>query len=118
MGATQLVGGIMADRLAVRWLLVAAMTLLTATCVVLAWAETLPMLVSGYVLFGCSAGMMSIVAGTAWARYFGRTHLGKIRGTSLTAAVAARRLGPGSDGRQLPIIWTASRRRSGCSPQW
>jgi MFS family permease len=94
MGATQLLGGIVADRLAVRWLLVASMTLLTATCVVLADADTLPRLVAGYMVFGCSAGLMSIVAGTAWARYFGRTHLGKIRGTSLTAAVGASAIGP------------------------
>lgn len=94
MGATQLLGGILADRLAVRWLLVASMTLLTVTCIVLAGAETLTMLVAGYVVFGCSAGLMSIVAGTAWARYFGRTNLGKIRGTSLTAAVGASAVGP------------------------
>jgi OFA family oxalate/formate antiporter-like MFS transporter len=94
MGATQLLGGIMADRMAVRWLLAASMTLLTATCVVLADADTLPRLVAGYVVFGCSSGLMSIVAGTAWARYFGRTHLGKIRGTSLTAAVGASAIGP------------------------
>jgi len=94
MGVTQLIGGIMADRLAVRWLLVAAMTSLTATCIVMSVAETLPMLVTGYVIFGCSAGLMSIVAGTAWARYFGRAHLGKIRGSSLTAAVAASAVGP------------------------
>lgn len=94
MGTTQLLGGIMADRLAVRWLLVASMTLLTVSCVVLACAETLFTLVAGYVVYGCSQGLMSIVAGTAWARYFGRAHLGKIRGTSLTAAVGASSVGP------------------------
>jgi len=94
MGATQLLGGIMADRLAIRWLLVTSMTLLAIACVVLAGAETLATLVAGYVVFGCSQGLMSIVAGTAWARYFGRVNLGKIRGTSLTAAVGASAVGP------------------------
>ena len=94
MGATQLLGGIMADRLAIRWLLVAAMTLLTTACIVLAEAETLATLVVGYVVFGCSQGLMSIVAGTAWARYFGRVNLGRIRGMSLTAAVGASAVGP------------------------
>ncbi len=31
---------------------------------------------------------------TVWARYFGRKHLGKIRGMSLTAAVGASAIGP------------------------
>ena len=94
MGVTQLLGGIMADRLAVRWLLVTAMTLLTLACFILTGAVTQTSLVAAYVVFGCSSGLMTIVAGTAWARYFGRAHLGKIRGTSLTAAVGASALGP------------------------
>jgi MFS family permease len=48
----------------------------------------------GYGVFGCAQGMMSVVSGTVWARYFGRKHLGKIRGMSLTAAVAASAIGP------------------------
>lgn len=94
MGATQLVGGVLADRLAMRWLLVSSMTLLTAACVVFAEATTLSPLVAGCVVFGCSQGLMTIVVGTTWARYFGRAHLGKIRGTSLTAAVGASAIGP------------------------
>jgi MFS family permease len=94
MGVTQLVAGTLADRLAIRWLLVAAVSLLTVACVTLAEAATLAPLVAGYVVFGCSQGMISIIANTCWARYFGRTHLGKIRGTSLTAAVAASAVGP------------------------
>jgi OFA family oxalate/formate antiporter-like MFS transporter len=94
MGATQLVAGLLADRLAMRWLLVSSMTLLTIACVLLAESQTLAPLVAGYVVFGCSQGLMTIVASTAWARYFGRTHLGKIRGTSLTAAVGASAMGP------------------------
>ena len=31
---------------------------------------------------------------TVWARYFGRVHLGKIRGTVWTATVAGSALGP------------------------
>jgi MFS family permease len=48
----------------------------------------------GYGLFGCAQGIISVVSGTVWARYFGRKHLGKIRGLSLTAAVAASAIGP------------------------
>ncbi|QEG36578.1 MFS transporter [Bythopirellula goksoeyrii] len=94
MAATQVVGGILADRLAMRWLLVVAMSLIGLGCVVLAGAADRDMLVLGYGTYGCGQGIKSVIAGTAWARYFGRSHLGKIRGTSLTAAVGASAVGP------------------------
>jgi MFS transporter, OFA family, oxalate/formate antiporter len=92
--ATQVVGGVLADRLAMRWLLASAMALLGLAC----WALTLPgdlsMLIFSYGVFGCGQGLISVVGATVWARYFGRVHLGKIRGISLTAAVAASAIGP------------------------
>jgi cyanate permease len=51
-------------------------------------------LVLGYSIYGLGQGLKSILANTAWARFFGREHLGKIRGTSLTAAVGASAIGP------------------------
>ncbi|TWU24707.1 MFS transporter [Bythopirellula polymerisocia] len=94
MAATQIVGGVLADRLAMRWLLVTAMALIGLGCVVLATAADIQSLILGYGTYGCGQGIKSVIAGTAWARYFGRTHLGKIRGTSLTAAVGASAVGP------------------------
>lgn len=91
---THLVGGILADRLAMRWLLVTAFVLLTGACIVLTNPSDMATLCLGYGVFGCAQGVTSVVSGTAWARYFGRTHLGKIRGISLTAAVAASAIGP------------------------
>jgi MFS family permease len=91
---TQLVGGVLADRLAMRWLLVTAFVLLAGACVVLTNPVDMSTLSLGYGIFGCAQGMMSVVSGTVWARYFGRKHLGKIRGMSLTAAVAASAIGP------------------------
>lgn len=93
MALAQVFGGLLADRLAVRWLLTWAVTLIGVTSGVLAlgigW-----LLVPCFAVYGVAQGSMSIVAGTAWARYFGRAHLGKIRGMSLTAAVAGSSLGP------------------------
>lgn len=94
MAATQVAGGLMADRLAMRWLLVTAMTLIGLGCVVLTTATDKHSLVMGYAAYGCGQGLKSVIASTAWARYFGRAHLGKIRGTSLTAAVGASAVGP------------------------
>ncbi len=92
--ATQLVGGMLADHLAMRWLMATAMALLSISCVTLTQHADLSMLIFGYGVFGCAQGLISVVGATVWARYFGRTHLGKIRGISLTAAVAASAIGP------------------------
>lgn len=94
MATMQLVGGVLADRIALRWILLTSMSLLTTACVLFATAETHRILFLGYVVYGASQGLMTIIANTAWARFFGRQHLGKIRGTSLTAAVAGSAVGP------------------------
>lgn len=93
MGSTQLLGGVLADRLAVRWLLVTSLGMMALGCGLLAMG-TGSTLFAGYISFGCAQGVMTIVAGTAWARFFGREHLGRIRGVSLTVAVATSAIGP------------------------
>ena len=56
---------------------------------------TSPMIAHGYAaLIGISTGLISLVGGTMFARYFGRAHLGKLRGEVLTAQVAGSSLGP------------------------
>jgi len=93
MATAQIGGGLLADRLPLRWLVVSAVGLISVSCVMLATHHT-PILVPSFAVYGLAQGLMTIIAGTAWARYFGRTHLGKIRGMSLTAAIAGSSLGP------------------------
>lgn len=93
MAAAQVAGGLVADRIAVRWLVVAAMTGIAVSCVVAAQAPG-PGLLGAYAIYGMAQGLMTVLAGTAWARYFGRLHLGKIRGTVLSAAIGASSIGP------------------------
>ena len=49
--------------------------------------------VSG-VLMGVSQGLYFGASNPLWARYFGRLHLGKIRGALMTVIVASSSLGP------------------------
>ena len=93
MGAAQLIGGVSADRFQLRWLLVAAFGLIAASGVMLAMGVA-EILIPSFAVYGIGQGLMSIVAATGWARFFGRAHLGKIRGMSLTAAIAGSSLGP------------------------
>ena len=93
MASMQIAGGLLADRVATRCLLITSISLIATSCTILATGGA-ALLTCGYAVHGCAQGLMTIVAGTAWPRYFGRAHLGKIRGTSLTAAIAGSSLGP------------------------
>jgi MFS family permease len=116
MGCMQLAGGLLADRLAIHWLVTASMTGMGVSCAAMALASGPSIPRSGLFVAACTYGMaqglMTIVASTAWARYFGRAHLGKIRGTMITAAVAGSSLGPLAMGISIdtwggfaPALW-------------
>jgi MFS family permease len=91
---TQIVAGPIADRGPLQYLLLVCMSALAAGVVVLTLA-TSPWLAHSYaVLLGISTGLISLVGGTMFARYFGRKHLGKLRGSVITAQVASSSMGP------------------------
>jgi len=91
---TQLALGPLANRGPLQYLLFFCMLTFAAGIIVLTKATT-PFLAHSYaVLVGISTGLISLVGGTMFARYFGRKHLGKLRGGVLTAQVAGSSLGP------------------------
>jgi OFA family oxalate/formate antiporter-like MFS transporter len=93
MAIMQVLGGVSADLLPMRWIIVTPLVLL-ASCTALLACNQPEWLTTGCILFGMAQGLMTIVAGTAWARIFGRCHLGKIRATSITAGVGGSSIGP------------------------
>jgi len=94
MATMQLVGGMLADRLPLNVLLSAGVCGLTAGIFVLLGADSAWQAHLYAAVFGLSQGLVGVTSNTAWARYFGRTHLGKIRGSTWTAAVAGSSAGP------------------------
>ena len=90
----QILGGLVADRIPLRWLAcgglalygvaVGALVLVAGTWVVLVYA----------LILGLAQGLFGGLGNTVWVRYFGRTHLGKIRGSVWTASVAGSSVGP------------------------
>jgi len=91
---TQLLLGPAADKGSLQFMLLACMALLAAGVAVLTFSVT-PVLAHSYaVLIGVSTGLISLVGGTLFARYFGQANLGKLRGGVLTAQVAGSSLGP------------------------
>jgi len=91
---TQFAAGILADRLPLNWLLSLAAAALIMALLSLALAAASWMGISYAIFMGITQGFGGVVAGTLWARYYGREHLGKIRGSIFTAGVAGSSVGP------------------------
>ena len=91
---TQLLLGPAADRGSLQYMLLGCMAFLAVGVAVLTFS-TSPMIAHSYaVLIGISTGLISLVGGTLFARYYGQANLGKLRGGVLTAQVAGSSLGP------------------------
>lgn len=103
MAATQLAGGVLVDRVALRWLIGAALACVAASCSILATVHG-PAVLAAYGVYGCGQGFMTVISSASWARYFGPKHLGRIRGTSLTVAIASSALGPLVMGASVDLL--------------
>ncbi len=94
IAGSRLVGGLLADRVPLHVLLAVSLLCQGAALVSLnqlkaAW---LPLV---FPLFSALGSGMSVSVGeTMWVRYYGRRHLGKIRGSVSTMGVAASGVGP------------------------
>jgi MFS family permease len=91
---TRLLGGYLADRIPLYWLSVGGLGFFAAAVGALLILPS-GWLVAGYVsLLGLAQGLLNGLFTTVWVRYYGREHLGKIRGTVWTATVAGSSIGP------------------------
>lgn len=91
---SMLIGGIMADRFRLNLLLSGSMIGISGgiwllTQVHSTWTSDL-----FAIALGAGQGVFMSVRSTLWVRYYGRAHLGKIRGTLTTIEVAASSTGP------------------------
>ncbi len=94
LATMQLLGGVLADRVRLNWLAAICIIFLAAGLITLNQTETV-MMAQLYALFiGIGQGIFGAVTNTAWVRYFGRAHLGSIRGSVTMAMVASSSTGP------------------------
>ena len=88
------VGGILVERITNRYLLVFGQVGLVAAMI---WtflvSNTLEAVIYGGML-GFSSGFLMTVNSVIWPNYYGRQHLGSIRGIATTVTIAAAALGP------------------------
>ena len=88
------IAGILADRVPLNVLLSIAMACLSGGIVLLTQVEdTITSNLFSIVTGGSHGGFYAVMA-TIWVRYYGRQHLGKIRGSMTTVGVAASSAGP------------------------
>lgn len=94
LAVMQLPAGMLADRIQARWLLLVGMSGLSAAVATLWLSESRISVLAAGAGFGASQAIIFGAASPLWARYFGRLHLGKIRGVLMTLNVALSSLGP------------------------
>lgn len=94
LATMQMIGGVLSDRLPLNRLLALGVGLFMLSVVTLMFIDTAVQVHIFAALAGMGQGLIGMSTNTAWARYFGRAHLGKIRGSLWTVVVAASSVGP------------------------
>lgn len=94
MLTAQIVSGILADRLPMHRLLACGFALLSAGVLAIPLTTQILHVHLFALLFGAGQGTAISVNSTMWVRYYGRTHLGKIRGVVWCSTVAGSGCGP------------------------
>ena len=89
-----LLAGGLADRYPVKYLMAAAQGLLLAMVTALYAADSMPLVLVYGVAMGAQMGVQAIAREVAWPNYYGRKHLGTIRGVNMMAGVIGSALGP------------------------
>jgi MFS family permease len=73
--------GLLADRLPARFLGAAGFLLIALGVLFTTLADSVPMVFLAMITFGAGIGGLMLIQNYVWADYFGRLHLGRIRGT-------------------------------------
>ncbi|MBC8253611.1 MAG: MFS transporter [Ardenticatenia bacterium] len=89
-----LAGGVLIDRIPVRFLLAAALFFQALSLVAAQFLSGVGMVLVYGIVLGTTTGLLVTVHGVVWAKYFGRKHLGSITGITTTILIVASSLGP------------------------
>jgi MFS family permease len=86
--------GWLVDRYPTRYVLSAAQAFLLIALAVLLIADSPGLALAYSALRGASSGLWNVSADVAWPSYFGRRHLGSIRGVTFAAGIVGAAIGP------------------------
>lgn len=96
--------GWLLDHLSPRWVLSGSLFLLAATMLMLMVMTTPEQALIFGGLNGLTSGAFRVLDAVVWAKYFGRLHLGSIRGAVMIGVVGGTALGPYPLGLSLDIL--------------
>ncbi len=88
------IGGILSDRIQLHKIIAVSMLVMTLAFGYQVYVDSLQDAYIVAVLQGLGQGALNSAIVPAWAKYFGRAHLGKIRGFVATCMVAGTSMGP------------------------
>ena len=94
MALVNLGGGMLADRLPIRLILVATLVCLSIGLLMAVYLQSPGLILLYGMLLGATSGFYRVIMSVVWANYFGRLHLGSIMGAVQTIAVGGAALGP------------------------
>lgn len=86
--------GALVDRIPMRFALAASLFLQATALLMAQFLFSVPMAFLYGIILGMASGLTHIVAAVAWAKYFGRQHLGSITGTASTILIFGAAVGP------------------------
>ena len=86
--------GFMGRRVPIRFLLSLAALLVGVAVLTTIVSSTLPAMLASAALVGFGVGGLHLLVRLAWADYYGRQHLGAIRGLTMSAQIGGQALGP------------------------
>jgi len=92
--AFQIIGGVIADRVPLRWMAFGTLGLYGLAVLALIYVPVGSVVLVYSIILGMAQGLFGGLGNTVWVRYFGRENLGRIRGSVWTAAVAGSSIGP------------------------
>ena len=85
-------------RVPVRFLLAAAAFVVAAAALATSLSASLPTALMSASAMGVGVGGLHLLVRLAWADYYGREHLGTIRGLAMSAQIGGQALGPVTSG--------------------
>ncbi len=94
LATTQLIGGVLADHVRLNWLAAVCTAFITTGIFMLSRVDSVVLAQIYALCIGIGQGLFGAVNNTLWVRYYGRAHLGKIRGSIAMATVAGSSAGP------------------------
>lgn len=92
--ATNLGSGFIVDRVRLRVLMALSLLLQTLSLWMVTYLSNWWLAMVFGVVLGATSGLQRTVSTVAWAKYYGRRHLGSITGVTTTVTVGASALGP------------------------